>query len=48
MHAKLSKNYKPKDKESILVPVCEKNFCVLSHNFITEHQQVGQAKHNIK
>ena len=27
MHAKVSKNYKPKDVEGILVPVWEKNFC---------------------
>ena len=28
MHAKVSKNYEPKDVESILVPAWEKNFCV--------------------
>ena len=43
---KVSKNYKPKDVESILVPAWEKTFCVWSHNFITEHQQVRQAEHN--
>ena len=26
MHAKVSKNYKPKDMEGILVPVWEKSF----------------------
>ena len=27
MHAKVSKNYKPKDVEGILVSVWEENFC---------------------
>ena len=50
MHAKVSKNYKPKDVEGILGPVWEKNFCgrILyddTTSLITEHQQVRQAKH---
>ena len=45
MHANVSKNYKPKDVEGILVPVWKKNF-VYDDTFITEHQQVRQAKHN--